>query len=63
MKTAKSRTPPSLRLALLVEDDPVFQRVLAQAVTALGTTWLVQGFRRVDPHAGRQVGQGKGAVI
>lgn len=39
---------PALRLALLVEDDPVFQRVLAEAVAGLGTPWLTQGFRRAD---------------
>ena len=63
MKIAKPRTTPSPRLALLVEDDPFFQRVLAQAVAALRTTWLIQGLRRADPLAGRQSGEGKGAVI
>ncbi len=63
MKIAKPRTTPSPRLALLVEDDPFFQRVLAQAVAALRTTWLIQGLRRADLLAGRQSGEGKGAVI
>ena len=39
---------PAQRLALLVEDDPVFQRVLAEAVAGLGTPWLTQVFRRGD---------------
>ena len=41
-------TTPALSLALLVEDDPVFQRVLAEAVAGLGTPWMTQAFRRAD---------------
>ncbi|NCA72232.1 MAG: response regulator transcription factor [Sphingobacteriia bacterium] len=40
--------PPALRLALMVEDDPVFQRVLAEAIAGLGTPWMTQAFRRGD---------------
>lgn len=39
---------PALRQALLVEDDPIFQRVLAEAVAGLKRPWLTQVFRRGD---------------
>ena len=31
--------PPGLQQALIVEDDPVFQRAMAEAVTRLGSHW------------------------
>ena len=31
--------PPGLQQALIVEDDPVFQRAVAEAVTRLGSHW------------------------
>lgn len=36
---------PSSRQVLVVEDDPLFQRSIAEAVAQLGTPWRVHGFR------------------
>jgi len=43
-----SSTAPNLHQALLVEDDPFFQRVLAEAVAGLNGPWMTQAFRRGD---------------
>lgn len=35
----------SIRTALIVEDDPIFQKVVAEALTQLGGNWLVRSYR------------------
>ncbi|WP_295449029.1 response regulator transcription factor [uncultured Thiodictyon sp.] len=36
---------PAVRQVLVVEDDPSFQRSIAEAVIQLGNQWLVHGFK------------------